>query len=139
MKNVYKFHNGLFYPPEVEYEAIPAGAVDVSEGEYRKALGRSPGATFSVDDSGIVTVIPVPEPTREQYIAQAETHKQFLLEEARQKIYVWQTKLLMGRKLTEAESVNLNSWMDYIEALTEIDTSTAPDIEWPMPPDGQES
>lgn len=134
MKNVYKFHNGLFYPPEVEYEAIPAGAVDVSEGEYRKALGRAPGATFSVDDSGIVTVIPVPEPTREQYIAQAETHKQFLLGEARQKIYVWQTKLLMGRKLTETESVNLNSWMDYIEALTEIDTSTAPDISWPTSP-----
>lgn len=135
MKNVYKFHDGLFYPPELEYESIPAGAVDVSEGEYRKAMGRAPGATFSVADSGIVTVIPVPEPTREQYIAQAEAHKQFLLEESRQKITFWQTKLLMGRALTDAESANLNFWMDYIDAVTAIDTSTAPNINWPAPPE----
>ncbi|MGV3915484.1 tail fiber assembly protein [Citrobacter braakii] len=139
MKNVYKFHDGLFYPSELEYESIPAGAVDVSEGEYRKAMGRAPGATFSVADSGIVTVIPVPEPTREQYIAQAETHKQFLLEEAGQKISVWQTKLLMWRKLTDDESASLNAWIDYIDAVTAIDTSTAPDISWPTHPGGQAS
>lgn len=82
-----------------------------------------------------VTVIPVPEPTREQYIAQAETHKQFLLEESRQKITFWQTKLLMGRKLTDTESASLNAWIDYIDAVTAIDTSTAPDINWPVPPE----
>lgn len=134
MKNVYKFHNGLFYPPDLNYESIPDGAIEVSSEEYIKAMSRAPGSTFTVNDAGVVTIIPVPEPTQEQRIAQAETHKQFLLEEARQKIYVWQTKLLMGRKLTETESVNLNSWMDYIEALTEIDTSTAPDISWPTSP-----
>ena len=134
MKNVYKFHDGLFYPPELKYESIPADAIDVSEGEYRKAMGRAPGSTFSVDDSGIVSVIPVPEPTREQYIAQAETHKQFLLEESRQKITVWQTKLLMGRALTDDESASLNAWIDYIDAVMAIDTSTAPDISWPTPP-----
>lgn len=134
MKNVYKFHNGLFYPPDLNYESIPDGAIEVSSEEYMKAMSRAPGSTFTVNDAGVVTIIPAPEPTQEQRIAQAETHKQFLLEEARQKIYVWQTKLLMGRKLTETESVNLNSWMDYIEALTEIDTSTAPDISWPTSP-----
>ena len=134
MKNVYKFHNGLFYPPELKYESIPADAIDVSEGEYRKAMGRAPCATFSVDDAGVVTVIPVPEPTREQYIAQAETHKQLLLEEARQKIYAWQTKLLMGRKLTDDESSSLNAWMDYIDEVEKTKTDTAPDIEWPASP-----
>lgn len=94
---------------------------------------------FTVDDSGIVSVIPVPEPTREQYIAQAEAHKQFLLEESRQKITVWQTKLLMGRKLTDDESASLNAWMDYIDAVTAIDTSAAPGIEWPTPPGEQAS
>ncbi|MEI9543039.1 tail fiber assembly protein [Citrobacter braakii] len=130
----YKYFEGLFYPEDGSYESIPAGAIGVSEDEYRKAMGRAPGSTFSVDDSGIVTVIPAPEPTREQYIAQAETHKQFLLEESRQKITVWQTKLLMGRKLTDGESASLNAWIDYIDAVTAIDTSTAPDISWPTPP-----
>ena len=130
----YKYFEGLFYPEDGSYESIPAGAIDVSEDEYRKAMGRAPGSTFSVDDSGIVTVIPVPEPTREQYIAQAETHKQFLLEEARQKISVWQTKLLMGRTLTDDESACLNAWIDYIDAVTVKDTSTAPNISWPTSP-----
>ncbi|WFX93249.1 tail fiber assembly protein [Citrobacter braakii] len=135
----YKYFEGLFYPEDGSYESIPTGAIDVSEDEYRKAMGRAPGSTFSVDDSGIVSVIPVPEPTREQYIAQAEAHKQFLLEESRQKITVWQTKLLMGRALTDAESAGLNAWMDYIDAVTAIDSSTAPDIKWPMPPGGPAS
>lgn len=131
----YKYFEGLFYPDDGSYESIPAGAIDVSEDEYRKAMGRAPGSTFSVDDSGIVTVIPVPEPTREQYIAQAETHKQFLLEKSRQKITVWQTKLLMGRALTDVESASLNIWMDYIDAVTAIDTGTAPNIDWPDAPE----
>lgn len=131
----YKYFEGLFYPEDGSYESIPAGAIDVSEDEYRKAMGRGPGSTFSVDDSGIVTVIPVPEPTREQYIAQAETHKQFLLEKSRQKITVWQTKLLMGRALTDVESASLNIWMDYIDAVTAIDTGTAPNIDWPDAPE----
>ncbi|HBC6265378.1 TPA: tail fiber assembly protein [Citrobacter braakii] len=131
----YKYFEGLFYPEDGSYESIPAGAIDVSEDEYRKAMGRAPGSTFSVDDSGIVTVIPVPEPTREQYIAQAETHKQFFLEKSRQKITVWQTKLLMGRALTDVESASLNIWMDYIDAVTAIDTGTAPNIDWPDAPE----
>lgn len=131
----YKYFEGLFYPEDGSYESIPAGAIDVSEDEYRKAMGRAPGSTFSVDDSGIVTVIPVPEPTREQYIDRADAHKQFLLEESRQKITVWQTKLLMGRKLTDAESASLNIWMDYIDAVTAIATGTAPNIDWPDAPE----
>ena len=55
----YKYFEGLFYPEDGSYESIPAGAIDVSEDEYRKAMGRAPGSTNSVDDSGIVTVIPV--------------------------------------------------------------------------------
>lgn len=133
----YKYFEGLFYPEDGSYESIPAGAIDVSEDEYRKAMGRAPGSTFSVDDSGIVTVIPVPEPTREQYIAQAEVHKQFLLDEATQRITIWQTKLLMGRKLTDDESASLNAWMDYIDEVAKTKAVTAPDIVWPTPPGEQ--
>lgn len=130
----YKFYDGLFYPEDNTYESMPVGAIDVSEDEYKKAMSRAPGSTFSVDDSGIVTVIPVPEPTREQYIDQAEAHKQLLLERARQTIVIWQTKLLMGRKLTDDESASLNAWVDFIDEVTATKTDSAPNIKWPTPP-----
>ena len=67
-------------------------------------------------------------------IAAAEAQRQQLLVVAQQRITVWQTKLLMGRKLTENESNQLNIWMDYIDALEAVDVSTAPSIEWPAIP-----
>lgn len=67
-------------------------------------------------------------------IAAAEAQRQQLLAVAQQRITVWQTKLLMGRKLTENESSQLNIWMDYIDALEAVDVSTAPSIEWPAIP-----
>ncbi|MBU3754981.1 tail fiber assembly protein, partial [Enterobacter roggenkampii] len=58
------------------------------------------------------------------------------LDYAASKIVVWQTKLLMGRKLTTDETASLNAWMDYIDAVTLIDTETAPDaISWPPLPE----
>lgn len=67
-------------------------------------------------------------------IAAAEAQRQQLLVVAQQRITVWQTKLLMGRALTENESSQLNIWMDYIDALEAVDVSTAPSIEWPANP-----
>ncbi|MDX6912260.1 tail fiber assembly protein [Hafnia paralvei] len=67
-------------------------------------------------------------------IAAAEAQRQQLLVVAQQLITVWQTKLLMGRALTENESSQLNIWMDYIDALEAVDISTAPSIEWPANP-----
>ncbi|PCD70895.1 phage tail protein [Escherichia coli] len=137
MKNVYKFHDGLFYPPDLNYESIPDSAIEVSSEEYIKAMSRAPGSTFTVNDAGVVTIIPAPEPTQEQRIAQAEVHKQFLLDEATQRITIWQTKLLMGRKLTDDESASLNAWMDYIDEVAKTKDVTAPDIVLPTPPGEQ--
>ena len=67
-------------------------------------------------------------------IAAAEAQQQQSLVVAQQRITVWQTKLLTGRKLTENESNQLNIWMDYIDALEAVDVSTAPSIEWPAIP-----
>lgn len=79
---------------------------------------------------------PPPEamPTKEELIAAAESDRQSRIDYATSRIIVWQTKLLMGRKLTDSEMAQLNSWMDYIDALAAVDTSTAPDIDWPEQP-----
>ncbi|EMR6424198.1 tail fiber assembly protein, partial [Escherichia coli] len=39
------------------------------------------------------------------------------------------------RKLTQAETTRLNAVLDYIDAVTATDASTAPDINWPAPPE----
>lgn len=134
-----KFYNGSFYPLALkglydEAGTWPENGADVSDEDMAIFTGAPPaGKTLGQDDKGYPVWVGIPALTSEQLIVQAEAHKQRLLDEAQQKISVWQTKLLMGRKLTEAESVKLNAWMDYIDAVTETDTSTAPDI-WPPAP-----
>ena len=77
---------------------------------------------------------PVADQDPAELIASADAEKQNRLSYATNKIVVWQTKLLMGRTLTDSESEKLNAWMDYIDSVQAIDTSTAPDIEWPVSP-----
>lgn len=64
------------------------------------------------------------EVTRGQLIDQANGHmndKQ------------WPGKAALGR-LKEAEKAQYNSWLDYLDELEEVDTSSAPNINWPAPP-----
>ncbi|HDL7332077.1 TPA: tail fiber assembly protein [Yersinia enterocolitica] len=68
-------------------------------------------------------------------VTAAEQEKEKRLTTAQQSISLLQTKLLLGRKLTDTETARLNSWLDYIDAVQAIDTSTAPDIEWPVSPE----
>ncbi|HCN7669397.1 TPA: tail fiber assembly protein [Escherichia coli] len=90
---------------------------------------------------GVFTAPDIPESVKshDELVAEAEAEKRARIDAATSRIVVWQTKLLMGRKLTDGESASLNAWMDYIDAVTAIDTSTAPDIEWPTPPGEQAS
>ncbi|WP_143365777.1 tail fiber assembly protein, partial [Escherichia coli] len=46
-----------------------------------------------------------------------------------------QLKLQAGRSLTQAETNRLNTVLNYIDAVTATDTSTAPDIIWPVFPE----
>ncbi|MGT3892490.1 tail fiber assembly protein, partial [Escherichia coli] len=45
----------------------------------------------------------------------------------------WPGKAAIGR-LKGDELEQYNSWLDYLDALELVDTSGAPDIEWPTPP-----
>lgn len=74
------------------------------------------------------------ELTDEQKIQQNNLEKNNRLDLATQKIVVWQTKLLIGRKLSTAEMASLNAWLDYIDAVSAIESDTAGDIEWPEMP-----
>lgn len=62
--------------------------------------------------------------------------RQQLIDEAN--VYInkrqWPGKAAIGRlKADELERYNL--WLDYLDALEVVDTSSAPNINWPDPPD----
>ena len=65
----------------------------------------------------------------------AEAQRQSLIDAAMASISLIQLKLQAGRKLTQAETTRLNAGLDYIDAVTATDTSTAPDVIWPELPE----
>ena len=86
-------------------------------------------------DGTSFTPPPVPEPSHEEVIAAAEEKKQSLISEANEYMNSkqWPGQAAMGR-LSDAEKEQYNAWLDYLDALEAIDTSSAPDIEWPTSP-----
>ncbi|MBR7886295.1 tail fiber assembly protein [Escherichia coli] len=67
----------------------------------------------------------------------AEAQRQSLIDAAMASISLIQMKLQAGLKLTQPENTRLNAVLDYLDALEMVDTSSAPDIEWPTPPEVQ--
>ncbi|HEI8461985.1 TPA: tail fiber assembly protein [Morganella morganii] len=68
---------------------------------------------------------------KESDIAAAEAQKQYLIAEVNAETQILQTKLALKRiKADELEL--LNAWLDYLDLLEAVDTSTAPDIDWPQ-------
>ncbi|EFO3674890.1 tail fiber assembly protein, partial [Escherichia coli] len=68
-------------------------------------------------------------------IQQAESERQLLLNQANEYMNSkqWPGKAAIGRLKSE-ELAQYNSWLDYLDALELVDTTGAPDIEWPTPP-----
>ena len=68
-------------------------------------------------------------------VGAAEAQCQSLIDTAMASISLIQLKLQAGRKLTQTENTRLNAVLDYIDAVTATDTSTAPDVIWPELPE----
>lgn len=67
-------------------------------------------------------------------VAAAEQKKASLLAEAQNTISLWQTELQLDI-ISDDDKARLIAWMKYIQALNAVDTTTAPDIEWPVKPE----
>ena len=65
-------------------------------------------------------------------VSAAEQQKQQLISAAMQSISLIQLKLQAGRSLSDVENTRLNAVLDYIDEVTAVDTSVAPDIAWPV-------
>ncbi|AYN29718.1 phage tail protein [Buttiauxella sp. 3AFRM03] len=68
--------------------------------------------------------------SQEELQQQAEDERARLISDAKGKIVVSQTKLVLGRTLTDKQTTSLNMWLDYIDALEELDL-TESSINWP--------
>ncbi|MBD3099420.1 tail fiber assembly protein [Escherichia coli] len=76
-----------------------------------------------------------PPKTHDELLREAEAQRQSLIDAAMASISLIQLKLRAGRKLTQAETTRLNAVLDYIDAVTATDISTAPDVIWPELPE----
>ncbi|HFW6363180.1 tail assembly chaperone gp38 [Escherichia coli] len=84
-------------------------------------------------DGNNFTAPPKHEKTKEQLIQEAELEKEGRIRAANDFINSkqWPGKAAIGRlKGDELEQYNL--WLDYLDTLDAVDTSTAPEIDWPQ-------
>lgn len=77
--------------------------------------------------------IPIPPPTKEQLIEQAEAKKQTLIAEVHTETEMLRVKLALKRIKPDEEAL-LIAWLDYLDELEAVDVSTAPDIIRPVKP-----
>ncbi|MBN3247521.1 tail fiber assembly protein [Pectobacterium brasiliense] len=74
------------------------------------------------------------KPTQEDLIFKAEVERLRLIENAKAVMSDWMIDLQLGI-IDEDEKRSLADWWKYIKHLKTIDTSIAPDIDWPSAPD----
>lgn len=116
---------------------IPDMAVEISDEQYEMLIaGQENGEIISSDSNGMPILVEPPPPTHEEMVAAAENEKKNRIEQANEYMNSrqWPGKAAMGR-LTDDERAQYNAWLDYLDALEVVDTSTAPDITWPDKPE----
>ncbi|HFI6319089.1 tail fiber assembly protein [Escherichia coli] len=115
---------------------IPDDAFDIEDALYYELMnGQSTGKIIINNPDNYPVLTEYPAKTQEQEIAEAEGMRSILIEQANEYMNSkqWPGKAAIGRlKGDELEQYNL--WLDYLDALELVDTSGAPDIEWPTPP-----
>ena len=114
----------------VDAGSLPDDLQDISDEGYARWCNPPDGYCSVFDENG-PRVEKLPEP---DYVAAAEVFRAALQAEVQSATYTLNAKLLMGRTLTAAEKAKFNAWLDYSDAVDQVDTSTAPDIQWPQKP-----
>lgn len=139
---VYSPSLNLFYDAELEEEykdanAWPEDGVFVSDEIFLTFSGSAPeGKERVCGEDNLPSWRDIPPPTYEELVAEADADKQSRIDQANDYMNSkqWPGKAALGR-LKGDDLVQYNAWLDYLDALEAVDTSNAPDIEWPTSPD----
>lgn len=136
----YSPSENAFYAAELREDYDKAGTwpddgVAINDALAEVFMNDAPeGKTRAPDDNGFPCWVDIPPPTSAEFVARAEAKHGYLIAEAREKISLWQTELQLGI-ISDDDKASLITWMKYIQALNSVDTSNAPDIEWPVKPE----
>ncbi|HAS8351662.1 TPA: tail fiber assembly protein [Vibrio vulnificus] len=140
MKNyVYSATHNAFFPLSFidEYTGLAgwdlSDAIEVDDTVYHMFINPPEGKRRIAGKDGLPAWGDIPLPTNEELIAEAEAKKQTLLAEVNDETQILQTKLALKR-IKPDELELLNVWLDYLDLLEAVDTSAAPNIDWPQKP-----
>ncbi|AKH62293.1 MULTISPECIES: tail fiber assembly protein [Photorhabdus] len=136
---VFSALNKAFYPLSLQQDYINAGSwpndpVPVADDIFNKFSGMPPKAKIlSSGEDGLPCWEDIPPLTTEQLISIAEIQRAQFLSLANEKI----TPLSDAVELdiaTDEEALLLKEWKKYRVMLNRVDTSKAPEIDWPISP-----
>ncbi|MHA6679861.1 tail fiber assembly protein [Enterobacter cloacae] len=130
-----------FYPYSLEESYIAAGSwpvdgVEVDDAVFYEFTGEAPTGKIRITGSnGLPAWGDIPPISKEEAIAAGETTKQGLIEQANEYMNSkqWPGKAAIGR-LKGDDLARYSEWLDYLDALEAVNTSRAPDIDWPISP-----
>ena len=135
---IYSAKDNAIYPVALKQIYVDAGTwpddgVPITDA-MADDFSKRPADKFMVTgEDGLPAWEMEPPLTKEQLIAQAEMQKRILMAEAGDKISVLQDAVDLDMATPEEEST-LKAWKVYRVLLSRVDTSTAPDIDWPLTP-----
>ena len=138
---VYSARHNAFFPVDMidKYKSVGwdlSDAKEVNQNIVSEFMAEPPqGKVRIAGEDGLPTWADIPPPTHEELIEITESERQLLINQANEYMNSkqWPGKAAIGR-LKGDELVQYNLWLDYLDALELVDTSGAPDIEWPTPP-----
>ncbi|WP_163219987.1 tail fiber assembly protein [Citrobacter freundii] len=144
--------NFVFSPSEAKFFASawkqdyinggvwPNDAESISDDLYHKFSCTPPPGKCVITVNNLPAWGDLPPPTSEELIDMAFSEKAGRIMEANAYMNSkqWPGKAAIGRLKGEGLT-QYNLWLDYLDALEAVDTSSAPDIEWPTPPGEQAS
>ncbi|MGV3346432.1 tail fiber assembly protein [Enterobacteriaceae bacterium LUAb1] len=132
--------NKGFYDDEIkstycDVGAWPDDAVEISNDVYNKMMnGQGDGKIIEPDENGYPVLKDASPPTHNDFVEQADEKKSQLMLEASEQIGTLQDAVDLDMA-TDAEKLQLTAWKRYRVLLNRVDTSTAPDIDWPEKPE----
>lgn len=112
----------------------PDDAIEISYEDYLKFTTDAPEGKMLGSVDGRPAWVDIPPPTHEELIASAEATRLRLKANADAEIG-WRQDAVDAGIATDEETTALTEWKKYRVFLMRMDTSKAPDIEWPATPE----
>lgn len=139
MNFVYSPSTDGMYPLSMKDDYILAGSwpqdgVEISQETYDEFNANPPEGKKRALVGKKIKWVDLPPKPAQQINEESLATKNMLLYEAGQRIAIWQTKLLMGRKLSNDDEKSLNEWLDYIDLVSGVDTESGREPTWPPAP-----